>query len=349
MTIQVRALDSTADTDSTLPDVYFTSGYGQAAAAAEGGVWRSLHIADGDLVVPHVLRQVDPALSDAVSPYGYSGLHLAPHVPAAELPRLWAAAAAHWRASGVVSLFLRFSPWDLAAVEAARAVDDVVLTRRADTVLVAVDGGPTAIWEAMAGRSRTAVRKAERVGLTATVRATGREDLAPGSAFRRLYEQTMIRVGSTPEYLFPEAYYRLLADGLGKSLLLAEVRDGSGRVVAAALVMRHRERAHYHLAGSDPAAARDGANNLLLWTILQWAAEHGCVAVHLGGGVRPDDGLFRFKSSFGGERVPFWTGAVVLLQARYDELLARHAAAHGRPTDVLRQSGFFPGYRWRAS
>jgi lipid II:glycine glycyltransferase (peptidoglycan interpeptide bridge formation enzyme) len=120
-------------------------------------------------------------------------------------------------------------------------------------------------------------------------------------------------------------------------------------VVAASLVFRHRERAHYHLAGSAPEALRQGANNLLLWTILRWAAEAGCAVVHLGGGVRPDDGLFTFKRSLGGTRTAFWTGAVVPRPDRYQALLAARAGELGRSVDELRNTGFFPAYRLERS
>ena len=330
--------------DRSCPDVYFTSGYGIAAASGEAGRWQVAYRRDR-IIVPYLLRTVDSATLDAASPYGYSGIHVAAGCPRAELDRFWSRALDHWRALGVVSLFLRFSPLDQSSVAAALGLRSVRMTRRADTITVDVTGGPDAIWNRMAGRSRTAIRKARNTGLEANLRPAGADDVTAGSAFRRLYEQTMARVASTPDYLFPDVYYRRLADGLDKALSIVEVRGPAGDVVASALVLRHRDRAHYHLAGSDPAAARDGANNLLVWTILRWAAESGCAVAHLGGGVRPDDGLFRFKCSFGGRPTPFWTGAVVVDPARYEALLAARAAVLGRDVSRLRESGYFPAYR----
>lgn len=330
--------------DSQCPDVYFTSGYGVAAAIAEAGEWRVAY-GQHTIMCPYVQRRLDDGGCDAVSPYGYSGVYLSPGCSPAELAHFWSSAVDHWRECGLVTMFLRFSPLDVASVDAMLSLGVVEMTRRSDTISVPVNLGAKQVWARMAGRSRTAIRKARTAGLDGVIRPASAADLTAGSAFRRIYEQTMARVGSAPEYLFPDVYYRLLAEGLRKHLLITEVRDPAGTIVATALVLRHRDRVHYHLAGSDQAAARNGANNLLLWTILEWAAESGCGVVHLGGGVRADDGLFQFKQSFGGTRTPFWTGSVVLDHARYQALLVERARELGRCVDDLHRSGYFPAYR----
>ncbi|TYB96169.1 GNAT family N-acetyltransferase [Micromonospora sp. WP24] len=330
--------------DADCPDVYFTSAYGTATAALDSGGWQVAH-EDDRLILPYVSRPANETDLDAFTPYGYAGIHVDPGCSAADLARFWRQTMDHWRQTRTVAVFLRFSPLDPASVQAARALDQLELTQRQDTITVTVSQGPDRVWDVMEGRSRTAIRKACGAGLSAAVRPTDPGDLTTGSPFRRLYESTMIRLGSQPWYLFPDHYYEQLAAGLDKALTIAEVRAADGTVVASALVLRHRDRAHYHLAGSEPSASRLGANNLLVWTILSWASENGCRLVHLGGGVRPDDGLFRFKRSFGGARTPFWTGAVVADPDRYAALIAARARQLGRSAEELRSTGFFPAYR----
>ncbi|HEY0697025.1 MAG TPA: GNAT family N-acetyltransferase [Micromonospora sp.] len=321
-----------------LPDVYFTAGYGHAAATMDGGSWRISHCEER-ILVPYVVRDIPAGGRDAISPYGYSGVHVDPTCDPVQVGAFWRAALAHWRDAGLVTMFLRFSPLDPYSVEVVRELPGVRLSGPRTTVTVPVDRGAPHAWTAMEGRSRTAVRKAARAGMDAVIRPASTADTVAGSPFRRLYEQTMRRVGSAPGYLFSDTHYRRLSDGLGKDLLIVEVRGRDGEVVSAALVLRHADRAHYHLAGSRPEAAREGANNLLVWTILEWAADSGCRQVHLGGGVRPDDGLFQFKRSFGGERTRYWTGGVVIDPARYDRLLAATGVGPAGAAD------FFPGYR----
>lgn len=330
--------------DADCPDVYFTSAYGAATALVDSGTWQVVHERDR-LILPYVSRPASEIDVDAATPYGYAGVHVDAGCSTADVARFWGRTVEHWRQTRTVAAFLRFSPLDPASLDAVRALGQVQLTRRQDTVTVQVSDGPDRMWDGMEGRSRTAIRKARNAGLSATVRPAAPVDLAAGAPFRRLYEATMIRLESQPWYLFPDVYYQALAGGLGKALHLAEVRDTGGAVVACALVLRHRDRAHYHLAGSDLSAGRVGANNLLVWTILAWAAEHGCHLVHLGGGLRPDDGLFRFKRSFGGFRTQFWTGSVVVDPERYAALVDVRARQLGVSTHDLLSTGFFPAYR----
>lgn len=335
---------SAEPTDASCPDTYFTAGYGRASAITRGGTWHCLQWQD-EILLPYVVNPVHDGLNDAASPYGYSGIHVAAGRGGADLARFWKQVKEEWLERRIVAMFFRFSPFDLESLHAVAALDDIVLTRRGDTIAVKVDEGVDALWGGLRSSCRRQIGKARRAGLTAYARAALPGDVEPGAPFRTLYEGTMHRVGGAPGYLFADDYYRALVAGLGAGLAIVEVKDADGRVVAACLVFVHRDRVHYHLAGSDPAAAALGCNNLLLWTILSWAAESGRGWVHFGGGLRPDDSLFRFKESFGGCRKQFWTGAAVLDPVAYDRLVRERAAATGGTAAGLKDSGYFPAYR----
>ncbi|MFG1871660.1 lipid II:glycine glycyltransferase FemX [Micromonospora arborensis] len=338
--------DAYSPADDRCPDVYFTRGYGAAAATAEGATWRMTQC-DDDVLAPFLQRRIDGQWSDGISPYGYAGIHVGPSRGRGDLEKIWPQLLDCWRAAGLVSLFLRFSPLDIRSAEFARTLPGMTFAWQGENVVVPVDQSPDVVWKQLDGRARTAIRKAERIGLTAEVRYVDPADLGPGSHFRRLYEQTMTRIGSDKRYFFTDAYYQALLDGLGKNLLVAEVRDELGEPIASALVMRHLELAHYHLAGSATEAGRRGANNLLVWSILRWAAENDCRRVHLGGGIsaRDDDSLLMFKRSFGGNRAPFWTASIVINEDAYESLIEAAAARSGQPASTLRDSGWFPAYR----
>ncbi len=330
--------------DEQCPDTYFSRGYGEASAITRGGRWHCLRW-HHEIALPYVVNAVSGTLFDAASPYGYSGIHVAPGCGVDDLTWFWKQAKQEWHDRGIVAMFFRFSPLDMASLQAVAELDDVVLTRRGDTVAVPVGQSPEALWGNLKSSCRYMVRKALKAAMTARIRPARARDLQAGAPFRKLYERTMKRVGSAEAYLFGDDYYVALARGLGDGLAIAEVENVDGCVVAAALVFLHRDRVHYHLAGSDSAAA-PGASNLLLWTILSWAANHGYQWVHLGGGVRPDDSLFWFKESFGGYRKQFWTGATVLNPSAYRRLVREHAADTGITPQQLADSGFFPAYRF---
>jgi serine/alanine adding enzyme len=329
------------------PDVYFTPEYGSVAASTRGGDWRSLHFGDR-LQLPFVVSTTGGG-TDATSPYGYSGIHVSPECSAQDLQEFWRSVRDYWRETGIVAAFLRFSPLDDFSRQACSALEGLTLTRRGDTVAVSAEAGVEAVWQGMQGRSRTAVRRATKAGLCGEIRPAGMDDLVAGSPFRALYRETMERVNSAAGYVFDDAYYTSLLKNLGDDLMLVTVRQPDGGVVSASLIMVHQGRAHYHLSGSARYSSQLGANNLLLWTVLEWAASNEIAVVHLGGGVRPDDGLFRFKESFGGARTQFWTGALILDDELYGKLAGLRAEALGLTVDDLNQRGYFPAYRFQTN
>jgi hypothetical protein len=197
----------------------------------------------------------------------------------------------------------------------------------------------------MAGTCRTRTRKAIKNGFTGAVKEATAQDLGPGGAFRSLYEQTMQRLDAASQYFFTDRYYGELLDGLGPNLLIAEVRDGAGTVVSAALLLRDGERLHYHLAGSSVEGMRMGSNNLMMWTATNYAAEQGLRQFHLGGGLTPRDDLFRFKSKFGGREVRYGVSGLIVDNELCQDRLQDRAEACGTTTDALVASNFFPPYR----
>jgi hypothetical protein len=330
--------------DLDYPDVYFTPGYGASAALMERGEWEFAHCEE-KIMLPYVRRCVDVDTCDAVSPYGYSGVYVSPDCPPDDVARFWLRILEWWRERGIVTMFLRFSPMDRASLAAVSKLGSIDLVRRGDTILIPVGSRAESLWSGLESRARNTIRKAERAGLAGRMRLARDGDLASGSPFRTLYEATMRRVGSAPMYFFDDDYYAALARGVGPGLRIAEVHGAGGAVEASALVLTHGDRVHYHLAASTPDGARQGANNLLIWTILTWADEHGKRLVHLGGGVSTGDSLFTFKRSFGGQRAEFWTGAVVVDPDRYGQLVRSHAAKLGMSAAELQRSTYFPRYR----
>lgn len=332
-----------ASEPSFVPDVYFTKGYGQTDALSLNGTWVTIANPSGEWQMPVVLSDLEDGLREAVSPYGYAGIHIGEGVTAADATNEWDSACELLRGLGVVSLFLRFSPLDTNSVTVASRFDELTIRRSGTTYLVDIVD-PSCMWDGMEGRSRTAIRKARKCGLIGSVRSFVAADVERGSDFRRLYEGTMLRVGASVRYSFDDAYFSELLDAPGVRLSIAEVSDGT-EVVASSLVMQHKDRAHYHLSGSDPDASRHGANPLLVWSILEWCAGSGVKRCHLGGGRAEMDGLARFKRSFGGEAAGFHTGRAVIDAEAYSRLTKERADQLGSTVTRLEESGFFPTFR----
>lgn len=319
------------------PDIYFTPAYGGVDASEANATWVLLEMFDGGWLIPLAVRSLANGLKDATSPYGYSGVYAAETLSDRDLVTAWRETTRALSDLRVVSVFLRHSPL---VEQAPRTASQVSVVE--DHPTTAVDVGPDErMWERMEGRSRTAVRKALKAGYTNVVRAVAGEDLVEGSPFRTLYESTMARREAAPSYTFSDGYYTKLRAALGPNLAISEVISPEGTTHAAALLMRHGRFLHYHLSGSQVEAARLGVNNLLLWGALKYAGTIGVTQFHLGGGVRGEDALFKFKRAFGGRRFTYSATGLVVDEAAYDDLVGRSRGSAAPKVD----SRHFPAYR----
>jgi CelD/BcsL family acetyltransferase involved in cellulose biosynthesis len=174
-------------------------------------------------------------------------------------------------------------------------------------------------------RFRPSVRRhiatAERLGVT--VRAgTCEDDLA--ETFYRLHLETRHRQGVPVQ---PRRYFRLLWDrviapGLG-FVLLAE---HSSTPVASAVFLLGGRTVTYKYGASDRAAWQLRPNHALMAEAIEWGSRHGYDSFDFGRTDTGNEGLSRFKESWGAER----------RELRYTLLPGRaERGAHSVPASVL--------------
>lgn len=319
--------------------LYASEDYGKAVAAADGGSWLELRDGDGEWCIPLIARSISNSLmSDAVTPYGYGGVHVGDGLSSTDVSRLWDESRRVLSEAGIVSLFLRFPPFIPTQANRLAGLPGLEVTPVSQTFVVPLADG-AAMWAAMHKRGRNAVRTAEKNACRAEIVAIEEANLRDT---RELYEQTMHRVGAADHYFFPDEYYKALM-GLGDRIKVARVIDARGEIVAASFILRDEQHAHYHLSGST--GSESGANNLMIWAVMQWAADEGITALHLGGGVTVGDSLHRFKSAFGGKEADFHVGKAILQPEHYRQLVERRAVEIGVDPIVLNSGTFFPAYR----
>lgn len=324
--------------------VYQSRSYGEAAASTSGVRWDVLGDTEGRWRIPLCVADVAGGpYRDAVSPYGYPGIFADSDMSADDVDRAWSQTVNVLRDSGIASLFLRFAPYR-DGVETRHELVGLTTNEISETILLDL-GDESHMWEGMQGRSRTAVRKADREGLRTRVVEEIPLNLSVGSGFRDVYETAMRRVDASAEHFHRDDYYARLAEAPDIDMRLIEVLDRDDTVVAATLLLIDQEAVHYHLSGSLISAARIGANNLMLWSAMRWAAAHGHRKFHLGGGTSRGDGLFKFKASFGGSARSFNVGQLIVSPDAYDRLVAARSRELGVSSNALRAAPFFPAYR----
>jgi lipid II:glycine glycyltransferase (peptidoglycan interpeptide bridge formation enzyme) len=150
----------------------------------------------------------------------------------------------------------------------------------------------------------------------------------------------MDRNAAQAKYYFPLEYFLRFFDEMPEQsvFLLAEHQ---GKVIAATLYLADDTNVFSYLGGADFQYQSLRPTNLVIQRMIELGRERGMKRLILGGGYRPDDGIFRFKASFSPLRARFSVYRRVHLQEEYDRLVAEWSSQHG----VAPPADFFPAYR----
>lgn len=269
------------------------------------------------LILPLVVRPLPawlaaPELRDAESPYGYAAPLLSGQVD-------WSAVSTALVEQGVINAFLRNHPLQDWGDASGDGLGLPPVTCSPVAVIPLAEGRAQAFTGGRCSTHRSQVKRALAQGFAVEL-VEAPTDL---SAFRALYEQTMERLQAADFYCFGDAAWQHLLH-LGSRLALATVRDGAGVVHTQALFLRGSRFAHYHLSARS-ADAHNAAGHLQFEAAADWAASHGCSAIHLGGGTtgREDDGLLAYKRRIGRGDALFRTAGLIADTAQHTALTAR--------------------------
>jgi hypothetical protein len=286
-------------------------------------------------LIPLLQRPLPPSLgaplawTDATSPYGYSSA-LFTDEPEWSF-RAMAAFVEACAERSIISVFVRLHP--LFACAAALASAGTVV-RHGETVMVDLTLPEEALLRQQRSGHESDIRRLRSQRFTVVV-----DEWSLYAPFIEIYQETMLRVGADPYYLFSDDYFQDLRRALGSHLHLFSVLAPDGSLAAAGLFMEAQGIVEYHLSGTAKAYRQLAPTKLMLDVAIQWAKAAGNRVLHLGGGVGSrNDALFQFKAGFSDLRSSFQTWRVICDDARYVKL-TDDAGVFGASVD-----GFFPAY-----
>ncbi|MEV0005016.1 GNAT family N-acetyltransferase [Micromonospora sp. NPDC050980] len=284
---------------------------------------------------PH-LREAGGAWTDLTSPYGYGGA-FAHEVGDVEAKEFWAAFDDFCAARRVVAEFTRLSLFPEQRLTQPGRVEARQTNVRRDLRTPLEQ-----MWREFDHKVRKNVNKARRSGVTVEVDLDGHglDD------FLRIYEATMDRRSAAAGFYFPRRFFETIVDELRGQFAFFHARH-QGRVVSTELVLASGDVLYSYLGGTDRDAFDSRPNDLLKVEICRWGQERGKNWFVLGGGYRPDDGIFRYKRAFApGGLTPFEVCTRVLDAEAYRRLEQAHLR-EGRRRDPAWSpaADFFPAYR----
>src|SRR5207244_12301063 len=153
--------------------------------------------------------------------------------------------------------------------------------------------GPEALISNFSSSVQRAVRKAQRSELTVSIQSSP-DAMAQ---FYKLHVRTRRRHGAPPQ---PRSFFiniqrHLIRAGLGFIVLVEFQKDP----IAAAMFFKLGRHAVYKFGASDERSQELRANNLAMFEAIRYLSEGGAKALHFGRTDKENDGLRRFKLSWG--------------------------------------------------
>jgi hypothetical protein len=236
----------------------------------------------------------------------------------------------------VISEFAHLNPWG----EFDGILDGSGIVYNREVVFVDLTLTEEEIWNSsFIHACRQNIRRALSEGVT-IVKGESADDIAE---FHRIYDETMRRREASSRHCFPESFFRdFLVDLPENSMFLLARKDT--RTIAAILYLFDGENIYSYLGGADLEFQKCRPTNALHFEAIKWGITHGKKRLILGGGFRPNDGIFRFKCGFSPLTAKFYTYRRVHMQDIYDRLCQDWMREHGQPKTVEGYS-HFPLYR----
>lgn len=156
-------------------------------------------------------------------------------------------------------------------------------------------GDLTALFNQLESSTRRAIRKAEQGKLTLEFT----QDLPAIQAFYELLCRTRQRHGVPPQPLefFVNIQKHILAQNHGWVVLARH----ENRPVAGAVFFHHGTDVIYKFGASDETFQHLRANNLVMWAAIRHYASNGFLSFNFGRTAMHNEGLRRFKLSWGAE------------------------------------------------
>ncbi|RKH21876.1 GNAT family N-acetyltransferase [Corallococcus sp. CA047B] len=309
---QCRAVLVPDEGMSALSEDYFRSVHHLRAEGAS----HTLVIEDGEggtLRVPLIVRPIaGTPYHDAISPYGYPGGRMD---GLSEVPK----DAVDWAGTQLVSLFVRdrvSGPRCFAGGTERNEVFFIDPRRPLD----------------YPAEARRQMRRNTRLGFVSTCSPVREASHEEREGFKDVYRQTMVRDGAQSRYFFSDAYFEELFSS--SAAWLATTRAPDGHIASSGIGVASDGVMHYYLGGTaDADLGRSPAKNTVFGALVELSMGLG-LSLHLGGGVRPGDGLEQFKRGFSNASSHLYTHELICDPPVYARLSASNS-----------DTDYFPAYR----
>jgi lipid II:glycine glycyltransferase (peptidoglycan interpeptide bridge formation enzyme) len=166
--------------------------------------------------------------------------------------------------------------------------------------LIDLDRFADEVLQGIGRRTRKKIRKGLREGSVQVFEVTERTELNSWyDTLQKTYAHAQVLLADRS--LFEAAFDILHPMGMAK-FIIAKV---NGEPAACSVELVYKDTVYGWYGGSDREYSKYYPNEMLMWHVLEWGANHGFHVYDFGGAGRPDEeyGVRDFKAKFGGDLV----------------------------------------------
>lgn len=159
--------------------------------------------------------------------------------------------------------------------------------------------------------------------------------------YYQYYKKAMERLQARQFLYFNDGYFSDLCKCEFAKLFF--ILDGQTKQVLTGTIVlcdEYQKRLYYHLGFKDDQAGNIHSMEYMIYSISQWAREHGYVSMHLGGG---SNSLHRFKDECTDKRVDYYCGSIIYSPEVYQRLSNKYCEEYREENS----SKYLPIYRSR--
>lgn len=238
------------------------------------------------------------------------------------------------QAQGIIAEFAHLNPWECER----EALDPSGIQPDREIVHVNLELSEQELWDrSLTYACRKNIRRAQAEKVRVRTATTADEIIE----FQRVYIETMTRNHAHAKYFFPVTYFMQFFEQMPQHarFVLAASEE---RIIAGTLYLHDEANVYSYLGGADAKYQNLRPTNAIVYDTMLWAKQHGKKRLVLGGGYHPDDGIFRFKSSFSPLRTRFHVYKQIHEPAMYAALCDDRDTYYALRVEA---DSYFPAYR----
>lgn len=310
-----------AELPSDSYDVFHLYDYHEAFAEIENAKSEAFIYKDNETIIllPYLRRLLDVrlcnrinsnGLSDITGVYGYAGI-VGKNFSHDHISRFMNYFDEYCKSQKIVSSFLRLHPLLIKS-----QLNSLLNTRKVnEVVIVPLSKDLDAIKNGFREGVIKSLKKASKLGYQVK-----KFNEIPIDIFFSIYAETLQRNNATN-------FFCLSKDFLSKINNIPKIHSTyvaylDEQPVSTELVLHSHKNWHSFLGGTLTNHLKSGVNTLLKYEIILDAAKAGANSFILGGGIRPGDGIHKYKESFAkGQNQDFNAQCNVHLNSVYSDLI----------------------------